>query len=190
LQDAQNLRLHGKRHVADLIEENRAAIRIPKSARAVSTGAGESAFNVTEQFALQQLRRNRRAIHGDKGLCIPPAVHMQRPRHQLFACTSLAQDQHGGVAVGRKADGLLNAAHSLACADQGAGSMLRRIVDFSHGFAPRQLAGQKRLQFFAPDRLGQMVEGTEPHGFDGVLGACEGGQHRDRRRVRARPNPT
>src|SRR5438093_2892896 len=33
-----------------------------------------------------------------------------------------------------------------------------------------------------------MIESAEPHGFDGVVRAGEGGEHRDRRRVFARPN--
>ena len=106
------------RHVADLVEEQRAAIRLTKCARAVCAGAGERAFDMTEQLAFQQLGRNRRAIHGDERFGVPATVLMQSARHKLLARPGFAQDQNCRIAVCRHADGFLHAAHRLAGADQ------------------------------------------------------------------------
>ena len=55
LQDAQQLRLQVERHVADLVEEERAAGRGLELADAALDGAGEGAALVAEQLALEQL---------------------------------------------------------------------------------------------------------------------------------------
>ena len=54
LQHAQQLGLRGGRHVADLVEEQRAAVGLLEPADAAAIGAGEGALLVAEQLALQQ----------------------------------------------------------------------------------------------------------------------------------------
>ena len=56
LQHAQQLRLELGRHVADLVEEQRAAVGLHEEAPARRGGAGEGALHVAEQLALQQRR--------------------------------------------------------------------------------------------------------------------------------------
>jgi hypothetical protein len=60
LQHAQQLGLEGRRDVADLVEEQRAAVRHLEAALAVAHGAGEGALLVAEEFALQQRSRSAR----------------------------------------------------------------------------------------------------------------------------------
>ena len=57
LQDAQELHLEVQRHLADLVEEQRAAVRRLEAAHAVAHRAGERAAHVAEQLALEQLAR-------------------------------------------------------------------------------------------------------------------------------------
>ena len=67
LQHAQQLHLHGQAHVADLVEEQRAALGDLEAALARGDGAGERALLVTEQLALEQLGGNGAAVDGDEG---------------------------------------------------------------------------------------------------------------------------
>ena len=62
-QKAQQLDLDGGVNLADLVQEQRAALRLFEAADAPLVGAGERALLVAEQFALQQRRRQRRAMH-------------------------------------------------------------------------------------------------------------------------------
>src|SRR6185369_13491715 len=64
LEHAQQLDLRGRRHLADLVEEQRAAIREFEAALAPIGRTGERALLVAEDFALQQRFRNRRAVDG------------------------------------------------------------------------------------------------------------------------------
>ena len=59
-QHAQQPRLQRRRHVADLVEEQRAAVGLFEAADVALAGAGERAGLVAEQFAFQQLRRESR----------------------------------------------------------------------------------------------------------------------------------
>ena len=92
LQHAQHLGLRLQAHVADLVEEDRAAVRQLELAAAVGHGAGERAAHVAEQLALDQLLGNRRAVHLDerrrcgggsaRGCCAPPAPCRCRSRRR------------------------------------------------------------------------------------------------------------
>ena len=79
--------------LADLIEENRAAVRLLESADPAFVRAGKRAALVTEQFAFEQLRRKRRAMHRDEFRLVPPAQIVNRVRGQLLARAAFAFDQ-------------------------------------------------------------------------------------------------
>ena len=68
LQEAQQLGLQRERHVADLVEEQRAAVGGLELARGLLGGAGEGARLVAEQLAFEQLLGNGRAVDGDERL--------------------------------------------------------------------------------------------------------------------------
>ena len=55
LERAQQLRLQIDRQLADLVEEQRAAVGALERALAIRVGAGERAFDVTEQLRLDQV---------------------------------------------------------------------------------------------------------------------------------------
>ena len=62
-QKAQQFHLDRSVNLADLVEKQRAALRLLKPADAPFVRAGERAAFVAEQFAFQQRRRERRAMH-------------------------------------------------------------------------------------------------------------------------------
>ena len=60
---AKQLGLERRRHVADLVEEERAAVGQLEPSLAVGRGAGERAAHVAEQHRFGQLGRYRDAVH-------------------------------------------------------------------------------------------------------------------------------
>src|SRR5439155_23330523 len=66
LQHPQQLALQLQRNFADLVEEQRAAVGEFEPADAVAHRAGEGAADVTEELALEQFARDRRAIDPDQ----------------------------------------------------------------------------------------------------------------------------
>ena len=63
-EDAKELCLHRQRHIADLVEEQRAAMRLLKLSDMPSRRAGERAFFVSEEFRLDQFGREQRRNSG------------------------------------------------------------------------------------------------------------------------------
>ena len=66
LEHAQQLGLHRRRHLADLVEEQHAAVGLLDAARLGGDRAGERAALVAEQLRLEQLVGQRRAVDGDE----------------------------------------------------------------------------------------------------------------------------
>ena len=62
LKHAEELRLHGQRHVADLVEEESPSARALELAAALLCRPRERAHLVTEELALDQLARQGRAV--------------------------------------------------------------------------------------------------------------------------------
>ena len=87
LQDAQQLHLHRQAHVADLVEEQRAALGDFETALAGGDGAGEGALLVAEQLALEQLGGNGAAVDGDEGTLAARTRCVDGARSNLFAST-------------------------------------------------------------------------------------------------------
>ena len=98
LQHTQELALQGGRHVANLVEEDRAALGRLKQAPLVVARIGERTSPVTEQLALQERLGNRRAIHGEKRAGRSRALRVQRSSQQLLSRPALANQQDRRVA--------------------------------------------------------------------------------------------
>src|SRR5690606_18483663 len=109
-QHAEQLALQVERNLADLVEEDRAAVGELEAADAVTVGAGERALHVPEELALEELVRNRRAVDLDQRPVRPRAPGMDHVRDELLADTGFALDQHAGV---RLRDGLEAREHLL-----------------------------------------------------------------------------
>src|SRR5690606_21906224 len=100
LQHTQQLDLHVHRHVADLVEKQRAAGRQLETPRPAGNGTGKGTLLVAEQFAFQQLGRNRAAVNRYEGGIFALGVEMEVARHYLLAGARVAEDKHGGLSVG------------------------------------------------------------------------------------------
>src|SRR5262249_34015812 len=96
----QDLRLEEQRQVADLVEEERAAVRQLELSRLSRRGSREGPFFVTEELGLEQILGNRRAVDGDKRAVGPRAERVQRPGEELLARPALSLEQHRGVGGG------------------------------------------------------------------------------------------
>ena len=66
LQRAQQLHLQRQRQLADLVEEERAAVGLLEQSLPLGGRAGERALRVAEQLALEQRLGNGAAVHGDE----------------------------------------------------------------------------------------------------------------------------
>ncbi|MDT4824412.1 hypothetical protein FQZ97_576590 [compost metagenome] len=100
LQHAQQLDLHRQRHVADLVEEQGAAVGQLEAPCPAGDGTGEGTLLVAEEFALQQLRRDGAAVDRYERRFAALGMVMQVARHHFLAGAGLAEDQHAGVGVG------------------------------------------------------------------------------------------
>ena len=100
LQRAQQLGLQPQIHFRDFVEQQRAAIGFLEFANAPRHRAGEGAFLVTEQFALEQLLGNGGAIDGDERLVLALGFLVNVARQHFLADAALAGDHDRGFGRG------------------------------------------------------------------------------------------
>ena len=83
--------------VADLVEEERAAVGLLEPPDAVAVGPGERTLDVAEQLAFEQALRQGGAVELDERPARAGARLMDRRGQKLLAGAALAPDQHGRV---------------------------------------------------------------------------------------------
>ncbi len=93
----KQLGLQRRRHLANFVQQQRALVAQLELARLGFVGTGKGARLVTEQFALQQLAGNRRAIDLQKRAVRAIGVLVNQLRQDFLACSALAEDQHREV---------------------------------------------------------------------------------------------
>ena len=98
LQHAQDLGLRALAHVADLVEEERAAVGLLEPADALLVRARERALLVAEQLGLEQVLLQRRAVDLDERAVRAVGIVVDRAGDELLAGARLAADQHGRIA--------------------------------------------------------------------------------------------
>ena len=86
-----------ERHLAHLVEEERAAVRRSKRPGLLLVGAGEGPALVAEQLALDQLLGERGAVERHVGPLGPGARMVDRAGDELFAGAALAGDEDRGL---------------------------------------------------------------------------------------------
>src|SRR5690348_11789666 len=84
LKNAQELHLGLGRELADLVEEDRPAVRELESADALLQRAGERAFDVTEKLALDEPRRNGSAVDFDERPLAPATAAVDGAGEELL----------------------------------------------------------------------------------------------------------
>ena len=80
--------------VADLVEEDRPAVRHLEAALSIRPGIGERAFHVPEHLALEERGGDAAQIHLHERALRAPAVAVDGVRDQLLAGAALTGDQH------------------------------------------------------------------------------------------------
>ena len=93
-QHFEQLGLQLELEVPDFVEEQGATVRQLDLALFRCSRTGERAFLVTEQFGLDQGRRNRRTVDTDERPLTAVARQMLHPGEALLAGTGLAEQQH------------------------------------------------------------------------------------------------
>src|SRR5579862_1352422 len=84
-QHTQQAHLQIGGHVADLVEEERAVLRLLEASATRALRTRERAALVSEQLGFEQVLRNRGRIDGDERTCDARTVTMQRTRDELLA---------------------------------------------------------------------------------------------------------
>ena len=98
LEHAQQLHLHVGGHVADLVEEEGAALRFLELALMLRVGASEGAFLMAEKDGFEQIARDRPAIHGDERRGGATAGGVDGAGDDFLAAARRAGEQDGGIA--------------------------------------------------------------------------------------------
>ena len=86
-QHPQQAGLHLRRHIADLVQKQGAAIGLLEAAASLCRRAGEGATLMAEQFGFQQVLGDGGGIQRNKGPGRARAVAMQSACDQLLAAT-------------------------------------------------------------------------------------------------------
>ena len=183
LEHPQQLGLDGGFDLADLIQEQGAALGPLDEAALLLVCPGEGPALVAEQLGLEELFLQGAAVHGDKVAHGSPALLMQGAGHQLLACSALALDQDRDVALRDRGDGLLHPHERRADADHEARTPLLRLEPLG---TELMVAAQGGIVQGTPHHEGQLLraygleqvfEGARLHGIDGVAYRAKGRQH-------------
>ena len=100
LEEPQELDLHGRRELPDLVEEKRSAVGLFESPDAPARRPGEGALLVPEQLALQQGFGKGAAVHRDERPCGPGTQVVDQAGEEFLAGPAFPADQDGGAAGG------------------------------------------------------------------------------------------
>ena len=175
LKQSQNLGLRVGRHVADFVQEQRAAVALLELADAAAVRAGKRSSFVAEQFAFQQRLGNGRTVDRQERRLAAAAVMIEGPGDQFLARPALAENQHIDVLGSNAADLLADRLHRRPAADQPVGLVLRPVAIVQDGRHVHQPADGESLihhllQLPGIQRLDQVVVGPQFHRLDRRLG--------------------
>ena len=182
LQHAQQLGLEGWLHLADLVEQDRAAVGQLEQARSLGNGTGEGAAAMAEQLRLDQITRDGGAVDLDERAVRPATELVDRARHELFAGAVLSMDEDAGVARRHLADERDHLLHRLASRDEVAESRVRSELFLQFPVFGGQLIllarlVQLRKQQRHLDRFLDETERAGIHRLDRLRHAAVAGHH-------------
>jgi hypothetical protein len=182
LQRAQHLGLRREIHVADLVEEQRAAVGLLEEAALSPLRASERAALVTEQLALDQLTRDGRAVHFDERRVFARAQPVNGAADQLLASAGFTGDEHTGLG-GRD---LVDISEKLLNWLAGADHLVARLELGAHALDGARQARRANgvlhadQHALARQRLFEEVAGPELDGQDGVVHGGVAAHHHHR----------
>jgi hypothetical protein len=181
LQHAQHLRLRGRRHVAHLVEEERAGVGLLELAGAVLHGAGERPLHVPEQLALDELGRDGGAVDLHERPRLARRVLVEGARHQLLTRAVLSGDEHARRRgrhplhlVEQGADEERPAHHLVPAVDR-----LAEARVLGRQLHPLQRVPQQQEHAVGVERLLEEVIGTRLGGLHRRLDGAVAGDHHD-----------
>ena len=131
----QELGLQPQRHLADLVQQQRALVGRLELAGLLAIGAGECALLMTEELRLQQLAGQRRAVDLEELLGDPWGRLVDRAGHDFLAHTALAAQQDRGIGGGHLANQVTDRLHLAATAEgKERVTHIRRVSCFGREF--------------------------------------------------------
>jgi hypothetical protein len=110
----QQLGLQRRMQLADLVQEDGAAVGELEAAGLALVRAREGAALVAEELGFQQITRHRRAVDLHEGVAAPGRVGVDGARHDLLAHARLPAHEHGDVGARGLLDHGLDLAHLRA----------------------------------------------------------------------------
>ena len=144
--------------------------------------AGECALLVSEQFAFQQIFRNRRAVDLDERPGGALRVLVNGAGDQIFSDAAFAAEQHGGIgrrdALDQRQHGLHFVAlrHDVVVGVAAAQRLAQRAIFFAQAVRIEFLANHQH-EFGERKRLGHEVARANLHRFDGRFDGAVGRHH-------------
>ena len=168
--------------VSHLVQKDCSTIGLFKASHPHFNRPGKGAFFVAKQFAFQQCFGNGRTIHPHKGLVFTGTIKMQCPGNQFLAGAGLSPDQHGGIGFGHVAYQGKDFLHSSILPHY----LMKPILGGNLFPQSLHFPGQGMLfhgllndgnQLIIIDGLGQVIEGPQFHGLDGLFDGTIGGNN-------------
>ena len=156
-------------HLADFVQEDRAAIGHFEQAALVLVRPGKRAFHVSEQFAFKQSLGKRSAVDGNKRICRSRRTNMHGAGNQFFAGAALAVNQDRALGGGNGTDGLLQ----LLDRRTGAYDVVQRVARGGITLESKVLAAER--DFF--ERLGgwpSLISSTIARRLANIVGRASG----------------
>ena len=175
-EDPQQLGLGGDRHLADFIQQQRAALGQLEAAGAALQSAGERAFLVAKNFAFHQRVRNRGAVDGNERLGGARAEFVNGSRQQFLAGAAFTGNQNRGGAGSHQLGQPEDLLHGFGRAHQRTQRALVPELPLGHlQFAP---------DFALPRRI--LQDGAQPRRIHRLFNEIVGAKlHRRDRRIDA-----
>src|SRR5262249_26338853 len=94
LEDAEELRLHRRRHLADLVEEDRALLGGLEESPPVLRRAGKGPAAMAEELTLEERLLEGGTVDGEEGSVGARALAVDRAGDELFPGPRLTLDEH------------------------------------------------------------------------------------------------
>ena len=173
LEEPEQLHLHRDGEVADLVQEERTAVRRLGAPDAPLARVGEGALLVAEELGLDQGLWERGAVENHERAVLARREALERLGHQLLAGAAFAADEHRRLARGDLADLLVHRAHLAAVADESPRGLVHHAAE--HAVLVHQCLALGVLLAADRRRLGHEVgddleELDVPHQLGGVAG--------------------
>jgi len=182
LQHAQELDLSGDRHVADLVQEERAVLGVLEAAAAHLVGAREGALLVPEEFAFEDALREGGAVEADERPRASGGVVVYRAGDEFLSRAAFALYEHRGVRSGYLREHVEYALHRLTLADDPFEAEVLVYLALQGGALPDHALFLRRLaNLLAQDvhihRLLEVGHGPFLHRLDGRADRAVAGEY-------------